>query len=144
MLFERMHRYLVLIVAFVVSFSFATSVYALQGGPDKFGYRYIDSQERSGPTYSMQRFGEDIVKLEGKNAIGDDSITVAYPIGFSFEFYGVKYRNFHISDNGYIVFNASMPQAEMHGFTYNGEPVPSPAYPNRILAPLWGDNAGTA
>lgn len=145
MLPVRNHRYLgfMVFLTMILSLFLLTSAHALQGGPDKYGYRYIDSQDKYGPRFSWQKFGEDMVQLEGKLAVGD-SLTAAYPIGFTFEFYGKNYSYFRVADNGYMVFNASMPPYEYNGFAYNGQSVPSSDYPNRMLAPLWSDNDGTA
>ena len=138
-----MHRNFVLVVTLAVLLLLVNSVYALKGGPDRYGYRYIDSIESGGPRYSWHEFGKDKIKLEGKTSIGN-GLTAAYPIGFDFQFYGKKYNRFQISDNGYIIFYVSRPNEASKGFTYNGEEVPSAAYPNGMMAPLWGDNDGTA
>lgn len=141
MLHEKICRYTILVIFVAVLSGFLTPAYAFQGGPDKYGYRYIDSLEKTGPRFTWQKFGKDVVQLEGKHAIGDN-LTVSYSIGFPFEFYGKKYNYFHISDNGYIVFAG--PNTSYKGYTYNGQSVPSTSEPNRMLAPLWGDNNGTA
>ncbi len=143
MLSKRMYQNFVLVIALVVSLLLVSSAYALKGGPDKRGYHYIDSLERGGPQFSWHEFGKDKIKLEGKTSIGN-GLTSAYPIGFDFEFYGKKYSRFQISDNGYILFYVSRPNAASKGFVYDGENVSSAAYPNGMLAPLWGDNDGTA
>ncbi|MCK5682288.1 hypothetical protein KAI46_15925 [bacterium] len=141
MLSVKINRYFVLLVALAVSLSLLTSAYAFQGGPDKYGYYYTDSTERYGPKFYWQKFGEDVVQLEGKTAVGD-SLTVSHPIGFPFEFYGKSYSYFHVADNGYIVFAG--PNTSYKGYAYYGQAVPSADEPNRMLAPLWGDNDGTA
>ena len=143
MLSRKMHRNFVLVVTLAVLLLLVNSVYAYKGGPDKYGYRYIDSLEPGGPRYSWYEFSKDKIKLEGKTSIGN-GLTAAYPIGFDFEFYGKKYNRFQISDNGYIIFYVSRPNEASKGFTYNGEDVPSAVYPNGMLAPLWGDNDGGA
>lgn len=144
MLSKRMYRNFVLIVILIVSLLLTvTSAYAQKGGPDKYGYRYIDSLERGGPQFNWYVFSKDRIELTGKTDVGN-GLTTAFPIGFDFEFYGRKYNKFQISDNGYIIFYASRPLSAMKGFIYNGEDVPSADHPNGILAPLWGDNNGTA
>jgi len=140
---KRLYQNFVLLTTLAVSLLLVSSAYALKGGPDKYGYHYIDSMDRGGPKYSWYEFSKDKIKLEGKTSIGN-GLTTAYPIGFNFEFYGKNYNRFQISDNGYIIFYVSRPNAASKGFTYNGENVPSAAYPNGMLAPLWGDNDGTA
>ncbi len=141
----RMYRNFVLPVVIAVSFLLVvTSAYAFKGGPDKYGYRYIDSLERGGPNFSWYSFTDDRIKLEGKTSIGNTYLTTATPIGFDFEFYGKKYKYFQISGNGYITFYVSRPNDALKSFIYKGEDVPSSSYPNGILAPLWGNNNGSA
>ena len=141
MLHEKNCRYMVLMTLVAILTGFLTPAYAFQGGPDKYGYRYIDSMEKTGPRFTWQKIGKDRVQLEGKTKVGDN-LTAPYPIGFSFEFYGKKYRSFYISDNGYIVFPE--PNTSYRGYAYNGQSVPSTSEPNHMLAPLWGDNSGVA
>ncbi len=122
----------------VLHLSVIGSAQALQGGPDKFGYRYIDSLDRSGPDFFMMSNGEDVVHLDGKSAVPVNSLTTAYPIGFQFEFYGKKYNHFYVSGNGYIVF--ATPGMSYNSYVYGGEGVPSSGSPNHMLAPFWGYN----
>ena len=143
MMSRRMHRNFVLVVTLAASLLLVTSAYALTGGPDRYGYRYIDSLERSGPRFTWHEFNEDSVSPDVKKEIGE-SLSVPFPIGFEFEFYGKKYSRFNISDNGYILFYTSRPNEAYKSFAYNGAAVPSAAYPNGMLAPLWGDNDGYA
>ena len=114
------------------------TAHALQGGPDKFGYRYIDSLDKYGPDFYMMVNGEDVVHLDGKSAVPVESLTTAYPIGFPFEFYGKKYNSFYVSGNGYIVF--ATPGMDYKSYSYSGEAVPSSGAPNHMLAPFWGKN----
>lgn len=37
--------------------------------------------------------------------LGDDQVSTAEPVGFSFDFYGTTYTDFYISSNGFIQFN---------------------------------------
>ena len=143
MMSRRMYRNFVLVVALVFSLLLVTSAYALKGGPDKYGYRYIDSLERGGPRFSWHEFSKDSESPDVKKEIGE-SLSKAYPIGFDFEFYGKKYSKFNISDNGYILFYTSRSNEAYKSFAYNGGAVPSSSYPNGMLAPLWGDNDGYA
>lgn len=111
---------------------------ALQGGPDKYGYRYIDSNELKGPKYellSLDIKGESYTDLTKQ--LSNTTISTAYPIGFDFEFYGKKYNYFYISGNGYITFTY---KGDYTSYVYEGQKVPSKDNPNTIIAPFWSQN----
>ena len=71
---------------------------AFIGGPDGFGYRYIDSNEDGGPTFAY----EDISLTGTVSDVSDDddSVEIFVPLGFSFTFYGDPFINVNISSNG--------------------------------------------
>ncbi|MDK9700857.1 MAG: carboxypeptidase regulatory-like domain-containing protein [bacterium] len=71
----------------------------LVGGPDEFGYRFMDSQETNGPVFSwIPGGGTNITGLTDDNSMGP------FPIGFSFSFYGNTYTDFYVGSNGMIQF----------------------------------------
>jgi hypothetical protein len=72
------------------------------GGPDEFGYLWIDSDEEGGPGYEWVEISETGNEIEG---LGDDNIAGPFPIGFSFPFYGQAKNHFWVSSNGAISFN---------------------------------------
>ena len=67
-------------------------VHANSGGPDFFGYSYIDSFETDeygepiGPVYDF----EDIAAT-GNQLFLEDDMSVSHGIGFTFNFYGTDY-----------------------------------------------------
>ena len=100
-----------------------------QGGPDLFGYRWIDSDELGGPTYSwvdISGFGTPI------SGMGDDTNLGPYPIGFNFSFYGMTYNTFRFCTNGFISFTSSSNE-------YDNTPIPSDLAPLDLVAGLWDD-----
>lgn len=134
-----------------------TPAFALHGGPDAYGYRYIDSLDKAGPDFAMERVPasvvikdgievEEIISLVGKSHIGDSSLVGPIPIGFPFEFYGKTYTNLYISGNGYLVFYMplSINKGEYISYPYAGQKVPSSDPPNNFLAPFWSYNVGSA
>ena len=135
-------RLRVVLLLLVLSLVGAEWVYAYKSGPDKFGYRCVDNYEPNGPDYQLLRFDNDAIKLEGKSAVGDTSLTASIPIGFNFEFYGKKYSYLYISGNGYLAFFT--PGMSYDSPPYKGQEFPSPDQPNAIIAPFWSYNNGTA
>ncbi|MFH1701074.1 MAG: trypsin-like peptidase domain-containing protein [Candidatus Zixiibacteriota bacterium] len=101
------------------------------GGPDDFGYIWIDSDDLGGPTFDwndISSTGTDITAdLRDDNSIGP------FPIGFDFNFYGLTYSQFYIGSNGLVGFNSN----QLHA--YFNSPIPSENVPHNFLAWLWMD-----
>lgn len=99
------------------------------GGPDSFGYRWIDSNELGGPTYQW-------VEISGVGTpltMADDTFTAALPMGISMSFYGNVYNSVHVSSNGFVGFNAG--SATFHTNTV----IPDATDPDNIVAAYWDD-----
>jgi hypothetical protein len=99
------------------------------GGPDGFGYRWIDSDEAGGPAYQW-------VEISGVGTplvMGDDSYTTSLPLGFTFPFYGNSYTSTHVSSNGFVSFTA--PSSTY----YTNGTLPSVADPDDIVCAYWDD-----
>lgn len=101
------------------------------GGPDLFGYFWIDSDEVGGPLFEWEdvsTIGTDIV-----SDLSDDNFGGPYSIGMDFPFYGGVYNVVYIGSNGLIGFGAAGMESR---FKVN---IPNPATPNNMLAWLWDD-----
>ncbi len=103
-----------------------------QGGPDSFGYKYVDSQEPNGPQFNglWENIASSGTVVFGANV--DDQVSPAIQIGFTFSFYGTDYTSVYISSNGNIHFTS--PSA-----SYPGVQCPNPASPNALIAAFWAD-----
>ena len=66
--------------------------------------------------------------------LGDDQLSAALPIGFTFDFFGISKTSFHISSNGFISFD---PNAGNGCCT--GQVLPNPNDPNDLVALAWED-----
>lgn len=97
------------------------------GGPDGFGYEWIDSNEPGGPTYDFV----DITARGTKVELGDDEGQVV-PLPFELSFYGAAQSEVTISSNGYLTFGGD-------GTDFSNDPMPSAEAPNAIVAPFWDD-----
>ena len=70
---------------------------AATGGPDAFGYTWIDSDTAAGPTYSwieIKGFGEQVIGL------GDDNVVGPFDLGFDFPYYGTLFNSINIGIKG--------------------------------------------
>ncbi len=101
------------------------------GGPDAFGYFWVDSDELGGPTFNwidVSGTGTDVVV-----DLNDDNYGGPYPIGFTFNFYGNDYTEIYIGSNGIIGFDSTTMSSRFK------TALPTATTPNNILAWLWDD-----
>jgi subtilisin family serine protease/sugar lactone lactonase YvrE len=99
------------------------------GGPDDFGYAFIDSDEPDGPIFSWR----DISTSGTPAAVeGDDVISQPIPLGFAFPFYGGTFTGVRVCSNGFLSFA----DAEAR---YVNLPLPGQGAPYNLIAPFWTD-----
>ncbi|MFH2056835.1 MAG: dockerin type I repeat-containing protein, partial [bacterium] len=98
------------------------------GGPDTFGYTWIDSDESGGPVYSWV----DITGVGTSYTLDDDDYTAALPIGFSFPFYENAYTDLYIGSNGVLTFSSG-------NSTTSNVSIPNTGVPNNMIAMWWDD-----
>ncbi|MBE0565955.1 MAG: choice-of-anchor D domain-containing protein [Krumholzibacteria bacterium] len=106
------------------------------GGPDTFGYRWVDSNDAMGPVFAW----EDISGY-GNVALttGDDTNVGPFPLSFPFRFYGGEYSSFRVCSNGFISLTST-------STAYGNQQLPNPGAPGNLIAPFWDDldtQAGT-
>lgn len=74
-----------------------------QGGPDLYGYTWIDSNEPGGPAYSW--WDISIIGVKVHPYLGDDNVALnSYSFGGNFTYYWYPVDECFISSNGYITF----------------------------------------
>ncbi len=106
------------------------------GGPDAFGYRWIDSDEPGGPTFNWVDIKSVGTQVTTWNVgTGDDGYATlpTFPGGFSFPFYGNTYTNLSISTNGNVQFGTT-PSTQ-----YINDGIPTTAVPNNAVYAFWDD-----
>ncbi len=99
------------------------------GGPDTYGYSWIDSDETGGPAYNwidISSIGTEVTFLH------NDSTSDDMPIGFNFDFYGQTFDEYIISANGWISFTS-------HATAWNNTTLPNPIAPPNLLAVFFDD-----
>ena len=97
------------------------------GGPDAFGYTWIDSDEAGGPAFAF-------VDISGSGtaiSLSDDAAQ-SVDLPFAFPFYGETYSDVDVVSNGFLNFGAA-------STAYANASIPSAAAPNAIIAPFWDD-----
>ncbi len=97
-------------------------------GPDRGGYRWIDSDEPGGPTFNWV----DITGVGTKITLADDDNQGPFALGFTADFYGHSYDSIRVCSNGWLSFTS-----ESHQFHH--QPIPDAREPNGLLAALWAD-----
>jgi hypothetical protein len=99
-----------------------------EGGPDAFGYTWIDSDEPGGPTFAFT----DISSTGTSVSLSDDD-RERVTLPFDFPFYDVDRSELFIGSNGLIAF------ASPGATEFRNEPIPTAATPNALVAPFWDD-----
>ncbi|OQX91575.1 MAG: hypothetical protein B6D58_07405 [candidate division Zixibacteria bacterium 4484_95] len=98
------------------------------GGPDMFGYTWIDSDEPGGPAYEWI----DISGYGTPVTLDDDDWAGPIPIEFNFPFYENSYSDIYISSNGFFTFGSG------HS-TITNTNIPNTSEPNNLLSIWWDD-----
>lgn len=101
------------------------------GGPDAFGYTWVDTDEPGGPSFDWVDIESTGVEITG---LGDDNVVGPFMIGFSFPYYGKYYSWFLVSGNGMIGFGPDI-ALESH----DNVMIPSGRDPDNMLAWCWTD-----
>jgi hypothetical protein len=109
-------------LSYVINFFNSSILSRGFGGPDNYGYQWIDSNELDGPVYNWH----DITQLGTlvtftHNDVGTDLM----PIGFDFNFYGSNYSEFRINPNGWIGFGDDW--TDYHNYELPRLDAPRPA-----------------
>jgi len=102
------------------------------GGPDSFGYRYLDSDTAcpGSPVFSWVNVKGIGTRVTG---LGDDNYAGPFGLGFEFPYYGYLVDTVFVGADGYITFT----HAGLPGLPPN--PIPDTSEPNNTVAPLLSD-----
>jgi len=119
---------LILLVSALLVIGSTGPASAGMGGPDDFGYVWIDSDEPGGPTYSWV----DITTRGTRLYMSDDD-NQPVPMPFGFGFYGNSFTgDLRLCSNGWASFTNSSTQVTNYG-------LPSSSAPENLLAAFWDD-----
>ncbi|MGH2570364.1 MAG: S8 family serine peptidase, partial [bacterium] len=98
------------------------------GGPDNFGYRWVDSDQGGGPDYAW-------VEISGVGTplfLGDEAMGPVTLLGFNISYYGNLFASIRVCSNGYIALTSNTVVA-------TNAAIPTAAAPNNFFAPFWDD-----
>ena len=102
------------------------------GGPDRYGYTYVDSRAPSGPAFNwldLTSLGTRVATLDEAN----DRRAGPFPLGFEFSFYGQSFNEVYIDSNGLLSFIGPA------GFSPPGNVSLAGGAPGALVAPFWDD-----
>ncbi|MBN2543806.1 T9SS type A sorting domain-containing protein [bacterium] len=117
------YKQLVFFTIFFLIF-FSINIYSSEGGPDEFGYRWVDSDEPSGPIFEWIEISSTGTAL----SLYDDSYqSITMPE--IFDYYGVGYSQLHICSNGWVSFTDATSSITVG-------PFPNSYFPNNVLGIL--------
>ena len=104
------------------------------GGPDLFGYAWVDSDDPAGPSYDWVDISAVGTPVPFDSYV-DDGTVGPLPIGFNFPFYGNTFSEMYVCSNGFVSFTNSSLE------TYTNQPLPNSgsSVPENMLAPYWDD-----
>lgn len=117
-------------------------------GPGVSGGSFYPSQAGTGNvtisvlsgavTYTVSQTGNFSPITMSSNAtsvtLGDDAVSGACNVGFTFRFFGTNYTQFYISSNGFISFTSSVGSG-----CCSGQSLPNSTDPNNVIAVAWED-----
>jgi len=114
-----------------------------QGGPDYWGYTWIDSDEAGGPAFEWNDISTTGFEVTGWVQTGtysaeDEGYAGPFDLGFSFPFYESASDSLFLNANGFIGFNENT--VNLNAWTNTD--IPTSAEPNGIVVPFWDDMNG--
>jgi len=96
------------------------------GGPDGFGYSWVDSDATGGPVYDWY----DISGIG--DVVGEGGDFGPFALGFGFSYYGEIFSSVRVGTKGWLSFTSA-------SGTYSNQAIPNVLEPNNMLAPFWDD-----
>ncbi|MGJ8662487.1 MAG: hypothetical protein ACSHWU_02505 [Marinicella sp.] len=72
------------------------------GGPDAYGYTWIDSNEPGGPVFNWIDIATIGTEVTG---LGDDNSVAMIPMGLTFQYYWIDFSEIKIGSNGWLSFD---------------------------------------
>lgn len=102
------------------------------GGPDAYGYTWIDSREAGGPNYNWIDISGIGTQLTG---LGDDGSVGPFGLGFDFPYY------WYTTNKIWLQFNGALSMSTPTGMYHPGQSdlIPNPMAPNDLIVFMGAD-----
>jgi hypothetical protein len=107
----------------------AAPVFAASGGPDAWGYTWVDDSEPGGPT----PYWADITAVGTEHDLGHETVVGPIPLGFQFPYYWESYDRIWIGSNGWVSFDG------VGNLSHCFPSMPTPGGLDNVIAPLMAD-----
>lgn len=101
------------------------------GGPDDYGYTWIDSNEPGGPAFNWYEISDIGTEVSALSGTWDGNTEITLP--FNFKIYDEEWSTAYLSVNGWIYFGSS-PSS-----WFTNQSIPNTTAPNNLLAVFWDD-----
>lgn len=105
------------------------------GGPDDFGYQWIDSDDPNGPAFVWNDISASGTQLSFTGG-DDDGYSTSLSLGFNFDFYENTYSSVSVSTNGVLSFTPLTTSYRLNNS------IPDTGVPNNFIAAFWDDLDG--
>jgi subtilisin-like proprotein convertase family protein len=102
------------------------------GGPDGFGYTYVDNQGGDSATFEWIELGDDPLATWLTWTGSHDDNQQALNFEMTFPFYGGNYTTCNVSTNGTIQFATALT-------TYSNVCLPTTSFNGPVIFPYWDD-----
>ena len=111
---------------FALAFLFPSLTLHAGGGPDTFGYIWLDNNDMGGPSVSWIDTNSTWTRVNG---LQDDNSVGPFNIGWNFHYYWTSYNTLKVGSNGWLssTTSAMSPIAS--------PPSPRPAAPETTSSP---------
>jgi hypothetical protein len=102
------------------------------GGPDAYGYTWIDSDTTApgAPVFQWQSIRTIGTRITG---LGDDNVVGPFPLGFDFPYYWYRVNSVYVGSNGYVAFG------DRTLYAASFRQLPDAPRPNNVLAAYMAD-----
>lgn len=134
----------------ILSVSFEVVQRVSTGGPDAFGFRFIDSNAEGGPVFNwidISSTGTSTIMYGVNQWNGDDNFSESIPLGFDFPYYGSSYNTANVDVNGEILLATNTWYTPFPGQGWGGDgnmfnymyPIPGYTQMPGLISVYWDD-----
>jgi len=120
------------------------------GGPDAFGYNFIDNTALGGPEFNwidISSTGTSTIMYGVNSWGGDDNFSEPIPLSFDFPFYGSSYSTAYVDINGEILLAPNNWYDAYPGIGWDGDgnmfnymhPIPGYTQMPALISVYWDD-----